>query len=160
MNPAKSLIAQAYGYAVCFITVVVMLAAIKAVVDASFDLSDPVRAENGGYGRTGRPLTSFELYKIEARRQATSRAPNVPVTVSGSGVLMSRSSAAADTASPDTELRKLYDAEREDFIANQKFHATRSLVGSLLVIILAGFLFAIHWRWLTERDVSANPQRA
>ncbi|MGH7603307.1 MAG: hypothetical protein ACRENK_04825 [Gemmatimonadaceae bacterium] len=160
MDPVKSRIAQAYGYAVCFITVVVMLAAIKTVVDASFDLSDPIRAENGGYGRMGRPLTNFELYKIEARKQAPARAQNVPSTVSGSGVLMSRGNAVTDSSSSDAELHKLYDAEREDLIANQKFHATRSLVGSILVIVLAGVLFAIHWRWLTDRDVSATPQRA
>jgi hypothetical protein len=159
MDPGKSFTAQAYGYAVCFITVVVMLAAIKAVVDASFDLSDPVRADNGGYGRTGRPLTNFELYKIEARRQGPAHTPNAPLTVNGSGVLMTRGNV-VDSASSDAELRKLYDAEREDFIASQKFRAARSLVGSILVIILAGVLFAIHWRWLTDREVTANPQRA
>lgn len=160
MDPRKSRIAQAYGYAVCFITVVVMLAAIKAVVDASFDLSDPIRAENGGYGRMGRPLTNFELYKIEARRQGPARPLNIPVTLSGSGVLTPRVNASVDSSTSDAALRKLYDAEREDLIANQRFRAIKSLVGSILVIVLAGVLFAIHWRWLTEREIPANPQRA
>ena len=35
-----SRISQAYGYGVCFITVIVMLIGIKQVVDAAFDLSD------------------------------------------------------------------------------------------------------------------------
>ena len=44
MDRINSRISQVYGYAVCFITVVVMLIAIKQVVDAAFDLSDPIRA--------------------------------------------------------------------------------------------------------------------
>jgi hypothetical protein len=119
-----------------------MLIAIKQVVDAAFNLSDPLRADGGGYGRSGRPISSFELYKIEARRQPDARGgpagPNV-------------SRAAGDTLS-DTELRRLYVAEREDVIGNARFRAIRSLVGNLLLIVLAGVLFAIHWRWLKQRD--------
>jgi len=57
----------------------------------------------------------------------------------------------ADTLS-DTELRKLYDAEREAAIGNARFRAIRSLVGNILLIVLAGALFGIHWRWLRQRD--------
>ena len=48
MDRINSRISQVYGYAVCLITVVVMLIAIKQVVDAAFDLSDPIRADGGG----------------------------------------------------------------------------------------------------------------
>jgi hypothetical protein len=140
MDRTNSRIAQAYGYAVCFITVITMLIGIKSVVDAAFDLSDPIRAENGGYGRMGRPITSFELYKMEARRQPEMRpGPN--------GVVR----AVNDTLS-DVELRKLYDAERDQAIGTAKFRAIRSLVGNLLLIVVSAVLFFIHWRWLRERD--------
>ncbi|HYU52729.1 MAG TPA: hypothetical protein VEK37_07275 [Gemmatimonadaceae bacterium] len=148
MDRINSRIAQVYGYAVCLITVIVMLIAIKQVVDAAFDLSDPIRAEGGGYGRMGRPLTNFELYRVEARRQPdyrggpTAAAPPVRQP--------------ADTLS-DAELRKLYDAEREQAIGNARFRAIRSLVGNLLLIVLAGVLFGIHWRWLRERDTAPAP---
>ena len=155
MDRMNSRIAQAYGYAVCFITVIVMLIALKQVVDAAFDLSDPIRADGGGYGRMGRDITNFEIYKAEAKRQPAVRAemiaqagpgvrPDQPATVGAS-------KAAADTAS-DAELRRLYDAERETAIGNARFRATRSLVGNLLLILLAAVLFAIHWRWLRQRD--------
>ena len=49
--------AQVYGYAVCFITVVTMLIAIKQVVDAAFDLSNPIRAETDGWGVPSRILS-------------------------------------------------------------------------------------------------------
>jgi hypothetical protein len=140
MDRVNSRISQAYGYAVCFITVIVMLIAIKQVVDAAFNLSDPLRAEAGG-----RPITNFDLYK-EARRQPGGRDQNGPMPVS---VAPTKSS--ADTLS-DAQLRKLYDAEREAAIGNARFRAIRSLVGNLLLITLAGVLFGIHWRWLRQRD--------
>jgi hypothetical protein len=141
MDRVNSRIPQVYGYAVCFITVIVMLIAIKQVVDAAFDLSDPIRAEAGG-----RPITNFELYKAAARRTPGGRDQMGPMAPA---VAPTKSS--ADTLS-DTELRKLYDAEREAAIGNAKFHAIRSLVGNLLLIALAGVLFGIHWRWLRQRD--------
>jgi hypothetical protein len=145
MDRINSRIAQVYGYAVCFITVIVMLISIKQVVDALIDLSDPIRAEGGGYGRMGRPLGNFEVYKMAARREPNQRGPTTAPLVVTSSTPM------ADTLS-DTELRRLYDAEREDIIGSAKFRATRSLVGNLLLIILAGVLFGIHWRWLKQRD--------
>ena len=145
MDRVNSRIPQAYGYAVCFITVIVMLISIKQVVDAAFDLSDPIRADGGGYGRSGRPITNFELYKVEARRQDTGRDQKAPPAVTPP-------KGSVDTTSSDAELRKLYDAEREATIGNTRFRAIRSLVGNLLLIVLAGVLFVIHWRWLKRRD--------
>jgi len=141
MDRINSRIGQVYGYAVCLITVIVMLIAIKGVVDAAFDLSDPIRAEGGGDGRMGRPLTNFELYKMEARRQPTRNGP--------AGVA---EKASPDSASSDADLKRMYDAEREAAIGNAHFRAIRSLVGNLLLIVLAGVLFGIHWRWLRARD--------
>ena len=138
MDRINSRISQAYGYAVCLITVIVMLIGIKQVVDAAFDLSDPIRAEGG---RMGRPLTNFELYKMEARRSPTR---NGPAAVS--------EKASPDSAASDADLKRMYDAEREAAIGNAHFRAIRSLVGNLLLIVLAGVLFGIHWRWLRARD--------
>jgi hypothetical protein len=139
-------IAQTYGYAVCLITVIVMLIGIKQVIDAAFDLSDPIRAEGGGYGRMGGPLTSFEVYKVSVRRQIVMRQYSGPVPAG-----VGPSQAPADTLS-DAEMRRLYDAEREAAIGNVHFRASRSLVGNLLLIVLAGILFTIHWRWLKKRN--------
>jgi hypothetical protein len=142
MDRINSRISQVYGYAVCLITVIVMLIAIKQVVDAAFDLSDPIRADGGGYGRMGRPITNFELYKMEARRQGPTR----------NGPAPAGEKASPDSAASDAELKTMYDAEREAAIGNARFRAIRSLVGNLLLIVLAGILFGIHWRWLRARD--------
>jgi hypothetical protein len=142
MDRVNSRISQAYGYAVCLITVIVMLIGIKKVVDAAFDLSDPIRADGGGYGRMGRPITNFEMYKMEARRQGPTR--NDPAA--------RPERASPDSAASDADLRRMYDAERETAIGNARFRAIRSLVGNLLLIVVAGVLFVIHWRWLRARD--------
>jgi hypothetical protein len=158
MDRTNSRIAQAYGYAVCFITVIVMLIAIKSVVDAAIDLSDPIRAEGGGYGRMGRPVTSFEMYKVEARRQPNPRTDGRPssVTIAADGTSLTRDRVTADTLS-DAELRRLYDAERADVIASAHFRAMRSLIGNLLLLVLAAVLFGVHWRWLKQRDAVQGP---
>lgn len=137
-------ISQMYGYAVCFITVIVMLIAIKQVVDSAIDLSDPIRAEGSRMGRT---LTNFEVYKVESRNQAGMRPQAGPMPPGAAPAKVT-----ADTAASDAELRRLYDAERETAIGNARFRAIRSLVGNLLLIVLAGVLFGIHWRWLKRRD--------
>jgi len=145
MDRLNRFVAQVYGYAVCLITVVVMLASIKSIIDAAFDLSDPIRAHGGAYGRSGRPLTNFELYKMEARREGMRERGPAP----------DGRPATADTVSSDADLRRMYDAEREAQIGNTKFQATRSLFSGLLFIILAGVLFFIHWRWL--RGITSAP---
>lgn len=140
MDRINSRIAQVYGYAVCFITVIVILISVKSLVDAVIDLTDPIRADAGGFGRTGRSLSNFELYKLDARREPRA----VPA-----GVVPVRQS--SDTLS-DADLRRLYDAEREQAIGNVRFRAMRTLIGNGLLILAAVILFVVHWRWLKERD--------
>jgi hypothetical protein len=146
MDRMSNRISQVYGYAVCFIAVVAMLFATKQVVDAAFDLSDPIRADGGGYGRMGGPLTSFEVYKVSVQRQMAMRQYSGPMPAG-----VGQSQVHADTLS-DAELRRLYDAEHEAAIGNVHFRASRSLVSNLLLIVVAGVLFGIHWRWLKQRD--------
>ncbi|MFL5500475.1 MAG: hypothetical protein ACJ79Q_04505 [Gemmatimonadaceae bacterium] len=159
MDRMNSRAAQVYGYAVCFITVIVMLISIKSVVDALFDLSDPIRAE-GFFGRMGRPLTSFEVYKIAANRERTGAVvtaggkPSVVVATRGGPMLRPVPEPPSRDTLSDADLRKMYDAEREDVISNARFQAKKSLLGNLLLLVLAGALFGIHWRWLKQRDVA------
>lgn len=136
MDRLNRFVAQIYGYAVCLITVIVMLVSTKGIIDAAFDLSDPVRAQGGG--RSVRPLTNFELYKLDARREGV-RA--VRRTNNGREL-------PGDPVASDAELRQQYEAERETHIGNAKFQATRALFSGLFFIILGGVLFFIHWRWL------------
>jgi hypothetical protein len=144
MDRVSNRIAQAYGYAVCFITVIMMLVSIKSVVDSAIDLSDPLRAEGS---RSGRTLTNFEVYRIEARNQGVRPSAIAP------GVAPVKGNAASDTTTTsDADLRRLYDAEREAAIGNARFRSIKNLIGSVFLIALAAVLFGIHWRWLKNRE--------
>ena len=141
MDRTNSRIAQVYGYAVCFITVIMILFSIKSVVDAVIDLSDPIRSDAGGVGRSGRSLSSFELYKVDSRQPR----PPVPAGAAPAKV-------APEDSLSDADLRHLYEAEREQAIGNVRFRAMRTLIGNGLLILVSVILFIVHWRWLRERD--------
>jgi hypothetical protein len=131
-------IAQAYGYAVCFIAIVTLLFSSKSIIDASFDLSAPLRADRY---HSGMNLTSFEAYKrdrIERRDRPTAVG-----------------AAPATAAVSDEELRRMYDAERADHTAYVKFRAMRSLTSSLILVVIAFVLFLTHWRWLRRATDAA-----
>ncbi len=130
-------IAQAYGYAVCFIAIVTLLFCSKGIIDASFDLSAPLRADRY---MSGMNLTSFEAYKrdrIERRDR--------PVAVEG----------AAQPQLSDEELRRMYDEQRADQTEYVKFRAMRSLVSNVILVVIAFILFATHWRWLRRESAEA-----
>ena len=129
-------IAQAYGYAVCFIAVVTLLFSSKGIIDASFDLSSPLRADRY---MSGMNLTSFEAYK---RDRVERRDRPVP------------EGAAPQTAWTDQQLRQMYNEERASHTEDVKFRATRSLVSNALLVLIAFILFATHWRWL-RREANA-----
>lgn len=118
-------IAQWYGYTVCLVAVITFLLSARGIVDDLFTLSNPLRS-----GSRFGTLTSFEAY--EATQDMTPRR------------------VAPDSAAPpsEAELRRRYDALRADQIAQSRFDATRGIVASLLMLLIASGLFIWHWRWL------------
>ena len=133
----SSRIAQAYGYAVCLIAIITVLISASQIVTAAFNLSDPLRAE--GFGR-GFTVTSYAAYKREQQR------PAIPTRASPSAP----DSAVAPPT--ETELRQMFEDERMDQIGNVRFRSMRTLVTSVLMIIVASGLFLMHWRWLRRED--------
>jgi hypothetical protein len=119
-------IAQWYGYTVCLVAVVTFLLSARGVVDDLFTLSDPLRSSS----RYGTSLTSFEAY--EATQDMTPR----------------RTPADTIATPTEAELRRRYAALRDDQIAQSRFDATRGIVASLLMVLIASGLFVWHWRWL------------
>ena len=128
-----SLIAQIYGYAVCLVSVVVFLIALTGMVEAMFDLGEPLsgRARYAGPER----ISSFEVYRRDFQTsRAMPRGPGEP----------------AVEMPDDSTLRAIYEAERADRIGSARFEATRSLVRSALLMLAAVLLFITHWRWMTR----------
>jgi hypothetical protein len=143
-------IAQIYEYAVCLVAIITFLIAAAAIVNAAFNLSDPLRAE--GFGRSA-SLTSFAAYKRERIQ------PSPPRPRPGESPVPAGAAAATpDTvnAQPSvTELRQMFEDERTDQIGNLRFRSMRTLITSLLMIVLASALFATHWRWLRREELKS-----
>jgi hypothetical protein len=125
-------IPQMYGYIVCLIAVVTILISLNSIVNNTFEFAEPEmsREVTGEFG--GR---SLEACRQRWARTAGSTRPDAPPA------------AAADIPS-DSALMAVCAEERADRIAAVRHRALRSLVTSTLMLLVAGILFAVHWRWL------------
>ena len=122
-------IRQIYGYAVCLVAVVTALLSVSSLVNNALDLSDPVAST----GRYDDAYASFEAYQASGRQLG-------PRTVDGEG-------APVDTASEATH-RARWEAMRDARVAQQRWFATKGVITSSALLLLAVGLFATHWRWL------------
>ena len=139
---------QLYGYTVCLVAVIVMLASLANIVDRAFALADPL-------ADTGREFTGWEpsVTSFEAYRSTLDRAERF----NASGQPQPR-----DTV-PEPELRRRYEGLRADRIARTRFNAQRELTRSTILLLVAAALFAVHWRWarsLVRRADAAGPGAA
>ena len=126
---------QMYGYTICLVALLWAIVSTITVVESTLTLSAPEY-------RAGREFTGFEpsVSSFEAFRATYERThrmmPPSPAN-----------SPAADTLS-DAELHRRYEALRADRIQRNTVEARRSLITSLLSLLIAGALFFFHWRWL------------
>lgn len=126
-------IPQLYGYTVCLIAVITILISLNSIVNNTFEFAEPEmsREVTGEFG--GR---SLEACRQRWMRTATSTGPERPAA------------APAPVVPSDSALLALCAEERTDRIAAVRHRALRSLVTSTLMLLVAGILFAVHWRWL------------
>ncbi len=125
-------IPQLYGYTVCLIAVITILISLNSVVNNVFEFAEPEmsREVTGEFG--GR---SLEACRQRWMRTSISARPGDPA-------------AAAPEVPADSVLLALCGEERSERIAAVRHRALRSLVTSTLMLLVAGVLFAVHWRWL------------
>lgn len=140
------LIPQIYGYAICLIAVVTLIISTGRVVDAIFDLSDPIRA-NGGYSRFGGSLATYDIWKREYLQRDYGR----PRPASTLPTETTVNQPVVQPAPTEAELRRMYNEERVEQIENSRFQATRKLVSGALLGMLAIVLFGGHWFWLRRQ---------
>lgn len=126
-------IPQLYGYTVCLIAVITILISLNGIVHNTFEFAEPEmsREVTGEFG--GR---SLEACRQRWMRTASSTRPEAPAA------------APAPDVPSDSALMALCAEERTDRIAAVRHRALRSLVTSTLMLLVAGILFAVHWRWL------------
>jgi len=129
---------QWYGYAVCLTAVITGLICITGVINNAFDLANPLAGE-----RADGSLTSFDAYKA-------TREPRAPA---------SDQRQRPDTMSDDM-LRVRYEALRADRLSQRTFRATKQLITSLILLIVAAALFVTHWRWLRRAPAVETSDRA
>ena len=126
-------IPQLYGYIVCLIAVITILISLSSIVNNTFEFAEPemsreVTSEFGG--------RSLEACRQRWMRTAPSPGPERPAA------------ALAPDVPSDSALMALCAEERTDRIAAVRHRALRGLVTSTLMLLVAGILFAVHWRWL------------
>lgn len=125
-------IPQLYGYIVCLIAVITILISLNSVVNNVFEFAEPEmsREVTGEFG--GR---SLEACRQRYMRTTSGTRPAEPAAVSAA-------------IPPDSILMALCSEERAERVAAVRHRALRSLVTSTLMLLVAGVLFAVHWRWL------------
>ena len=134
----NSRIATIYGYAVCLICVIIILVSTHSVIDAAFDYANPAGATYYGPGGN---ISSYEVWRadFESRRSA---GPNGRV--------------APDTSLNEKELHRLYESQRAEQLDTGRFRALRSLISSLVFLVLATVMFLLHWRWIRRTNAEAT----
>lgn len=135
MTEKPNKISQWYGYMVCLIAVVVFLFSLTGLINALFDLRDPIHGGSGFFAFPQVNLSSFENFKVDklAQLQINESGESEPLYVPS-----------------DEELQAMYQAAREDQITNIVNRAYRMITIDIIMIIVAAGLFVWHWKWLSR----------
>jgi hypothetical protein len=147
-------VAQVYGFGVCFVTLVTILAVLPSLVDAAFKLGDPVRAAEYRRHSPWRSdvflmneiPSTFELYRASERqreRMEASRSEHLRMD----GVPRAARVPPMPERS-ERELREEYAARVADLREMRRFQAARFLVTYGTLLTAAVVLFISHWLWV------------
>ncbi len=133
-------IANIYGYAVCLIAVLVFFIGTATFIAGAFDVVHPMAfhpliARNIRLERGAGPSDMMWRERIGMQRGAMGPGAMHPGAMPPATGLRARP-LAAHGALPATML------------ANARYAAVRRMTIALAMLVLAGVLFARHWRWL------------
>lgn len=138
---------QLYGYTACLVGLLWALMSAVSLVERIMERAEPAFAAGSEFGAWSEPsVTSFEAFRAtyeRARRFGPGDDKVTPVD-----------------SIPEAELRRRYEALREDRIAQARFRNRNAIATSLLGLLLGGALFAFHWRWLRRRAVDLDSVRS
>ena len=135
---------QLYGYTVCLVTLIWAIVSAVVIIQTSLTLNAPLYRGDQMFGGFEPSVSSFEAFRAtyDASRRMMAGSPDA--------------AAKLDTI-PEPELRRRFDALRADRIERNTVEARRSLITSVLSLLIAAALFAFHWRWLRRAGGGAPP---
>lgn len=113
-----------YGYIVCIISVSIFLSCIASLVNAVMNRMDPIHSSYDSQN-----LASFEAYRLEQIKSFNVREGEQKREIPN-----------------DQELRKVYDALRQEKIDRVVFDSNKSIIVSSILIALSIILFWTHWQ--------------
>lgn len=124
--------AQIYGYTVCIVSVITFLICVSTLLNAFFDLQDPLHS---GYNPPGSPsLVSYDNYKMDILK-------NLPKSDDSKSII------------PEEQtLKAMYEAARNDKITSVRNQANRTIIISFILIAICATLFITHWRWIRKMN--------
>lgn len=129
MERSNRITALIYGYAVCLVAIIVLIFSSITLVNSLLDRQDLIRS---GWTPAGSPsLASFENYKMDMLEKLQS----------------SDSSFRARFMPDDADLKKMYEAAKEDKMLTNKHNNNKNLTIGLVLVIISMVLFITHWRW-------------
>jgi len=112
-----------YGYIICIISVSVFLSCVTSLVNAVMNKIDPIHSTYDSQN-----LASFEAYKLDQIKSFNVREGEQKKEIPN-----------------DQELRKIYEALKQEKIDRANFESNKSItVSSVLIILSIGF-FVTHW---------------
>jgi hypothetical protein len=123
---------QLYGYTVCLVSLFWAIASTVALVGSLLTLSAPEHG-NPEFGPFEPSVTSFEAFRITYEQSRRMMRPE--------------SGEKLDTI-PEPELRRRFEGMRADRIERNRVNAQRSIIMSVISLLIAVALFGWHWRWL------------
>ncbi len=131
---------QLYGYTVSLIGLLMAITAVLSIADAMLTLRAPDQGSGSDWGMMEPSVTSFEAFRstYDASREMRRSPSDAPLAVL-----------------PEEEMRRRYEGLRADRIARTTAAARRSLITSILTLIIGVGLFVFHWRWLQRRGAHA-----
>lgn len=125
---------QLYGYTVCLVTLIWALVSATSIIGAALTLNAPLYRTEREFGPFEPSVSSFESFRTTydmSRRMGMDPEQRTRLD-----------------SIPEAELRRRFEALRAERIERNTVEARRSLITSILSLLIAAVLFTLHWRWL------------
>jgi hypothetical protein len=137
----QNIISQIYGYAICLVTIFIIIFSIPSLIDSIVDISNLNVSTN-----TGTRYLSFESYKnqyIEDQKELCACE-----TKNRDEIIIKLPS--------DTTILKLYNVEKQSQINENRFKMKKNIISKIIWIIVCIILFVLHWRWVRRFFVKSE----